>query len=313
MTMKRYFHFLSLCFLCCFIHSVLRAEPYRVAVHSTLNVRPAPTMVTPAIGSLDNNEQIDVIEIKKGWAKIDYKGKEGYVHSKYIRPVTQNQEIPPVTSTPLELHLILSVVGLCVISWVIRQIIKKEEILTKTYHTINLTIWLTIFGLELYYFFGIGGDIWFCYPDHVGWLKTIIHFFVFGFIVYHQILSYVTTLFEMQYNGARRRIDYRFGKYSAIGLLLFSLVSLIYDTQYIAYIALAFIIAQLIQIGIILQAHGRCVFSGIVNVIFYMAGAVATLWTVANFLYLLIIVLIALLMLSFIGSTANNPSEKDNY
>lgn len=310
--MGKYYRIILLSLLCWFIHlNMVGAEPYRVVVNSTLNVRPAPNMVSPAIGTLNNNEQIEVAEIKKGWAQIEYKGRKGYVHCKYIVPASQTKATTPVTSTPQERFIVLSIVGLCAISLIIRRI-KKGESLTGIYHIINLASLLAIFGLELYYFFGIGGDIWFCYPERVGWLKTVIHFFVFGAIVFYQIRSYFATLVEIQEN-IKQKINYCIGKYSVIALVLLAIISLIYEMNIEGYIAIAFVVAQLIQMGLILWAHGKHFFYGIINVIFYLAGAVATLWVIANFLFLLAIVVIAIFALQMIGSTANNPPSKEEY
>lgn len=50
-----------------------------------LNVRNAPNTTTSSvIGSLKRGQKISVIEIKNGWAKINYNGKTGYVSSKFL-------------------------------------------------------------------------------------------------------------------------------------------------------------------------------------------------------------------------------------
>ena len=49
-----------------------------------LNIRPTPSTDGEPVGFLVHAEEIDVIEIKDGWASFMYKGKICYVNADYL-------------------------------------------------------------------------------------------------------------------------------------------------------------------------------------------------------------------------------------
>ena len=57
----------------------------KVVVATSLNVRSGPSTGNSVIGSLKNNEKVEVISESNGWSKIKYNGKEGYVSSTYLK------------------------------------------------------------------------------------------------------------------------------------------------------------------------------------------------------------------------------------
>lgn len=59
---------------------------YKVISASRLNVRKAPS-TGAVIGSLVSGQEIEVVSIDKGWAKVKYKNGYGYVSAKYIAPL----------------------------------------------------------------------------------------------------------------------------------------------------------------------------------------------------------------------------------
>lgn len=64
---------------------ILFAEtPYRVSVSSRLNVRKAPSTSAVVLGTLRNNQLIEVISIEKGWAKVKFNNGIGYVNARYL-------------------------------------------------------------------------------------------------------------------------------------------------------------------------------------------------------------------------------------
>ena len=74
--------------------------------------------------------------------------------------------------------------------------------LEDTEHTINLSLFIAVCLLELFYVFSMGANsIWFCTPDKIGWLWTIINFFIFGAVVFNQWMCFFNTLNDVQYNS----------------------------------------------------------------------------------------------------------------
>ncbi|CEJ75405.1 hypothetical protein ATCC9714_32921, partial [[Clostridium] sordellii] len=64
-------------------------------VATSLNVRSGPSTSHGIIGSLKNNEKVEVISESNGWSKIKYNGKEGYVSSTYLKDVNEGGTSKP--------------------------------------------------------------------------------------------------------------------------------------------------------------------------------------------------------------------------
>lgn len=64
--------------------SAMAENNYKVTSSSRLNVRKAPSTSGQILGTFESGQQIEVINIDKGWAKVKFNGKTGYVSAKYI-------------------------------------------------------------------------------------------------------------------------------------------------------------------------------------------------------------------------------------
>ncbi|CEQ12222.1 mannosyl-glycoprotein endo-beta-N-acetylglucosamidase [[Clostridium] sordellii] len=67
----------------------------KVVVATSLNVRSGPSTGNSVIGSLKNNEKVEIISESNGWSKIKYNGKEGYVSSRYLKDVNEGGNSKP--------------------------------------------------------------------------------------------------------------------------------------------------------------------------------------------------------------------------
>lgn len=57
---------------------------YQVNIKSSLNVRSEPIPNGKKIGSLSNNDKVNVVDINNGWAKIKYGSQYAYVSAQYL-------------------------------------------------------------------------------------------------------------------------------------------------------------------------------------------------------------------------------------
>lgn len=109
--------------LCLFsVASVFAETNYKVSSASRLNVRKAPSTSGAVLGTFKSGEEITVLSIKNGWAKVEYGKTIGYVSAKYI------QELPRKTQEePQE----------------IEEVVKVEEVVTEenrpTYEIVSQT------------------------------------------------------------------------------------------------------------------------------------------------------------------------------
>ncbi|WP_373601614.1 SH3 domain-containing protein, partial [Paraclostridium bifermentans] len=88
----------------------------KVVTATSLNVRSGPSTSNSVIGSLKQNEKVEVISESNGWSKIKFKGKEAYVSSAYLEnsdggsvtpdpdPDTGNTTTKVVTATSLNVR-----------------------------------------------------------------------------------------------------------------------------------------------------------------------------------------------------------------
>lgn len=91
--MKKYLSiFLIFCIIS--IAEMAAAPNYRVKA-SSLTVRLAPNVQAPALGKLSLNQDIEVISISKGWAKIVFRKGIGFVSSKYLVVLNKPQQEGP--------------------------------------------------------------------------------------------------------------------------------------------------------------------------------------------------------------------------
>lgn len=67
-----------------------------------LNVRKSPSAESSIIGGLSKGDVVNVRELKKSWAEIDYKSSVGYVSAKFIQPV-EEEPVPEQISEPEEI------------------------------------------------------------------------------------------------------------------------------------------------------------------------------------------------------------------
>ena len=79
--------------------SVSASKKGIVKVNSALNMRSGPGSNYGVIGTLCNNDEVEIIKEVDGWYEIKFNGKSGYVSSQYIKVVDNesNEEKPSVS------------------------------------------------------------------------------------------------------------------------------------------------------------------------------------------------------------------------
>lgn len=68
----------------CTAVSLFADANYRVTSVSRLNVRKSPSTSGAVLGTFKSGQEITVISISNGWAKVEYNNSVGYVSAKYI-------------------------------------------------------------------------------------------------------------------------------------------------------------------------------------------------------------------------------------
>ena len=191
----------------------------------------------------------------------------------------------------------------------------------------SVTLFLTICILEILYALTLMEDMtWFCDPRTVGWLWAIINFFLFGGLIFLQIL-YIPNLLSDIMDRGKSKCNMKLGYYSLVlGLIcLFVVAAIDNDFAYIVVVIVG--ILQLIQIIKIFKSYHNNLKSAFLHLFVYLFGGIATLLILIYFIKMAIIVVILLIVVggilwliygggfSSIGSIAtifyrNGSSEK---
>lgn len=297
---------------------------YEVSVSSSLRVRQTPDTKGQIIDQKMSGEKINVLDFSDGWARIECGGGDGYVSVQYIRYLSAAPEASNVSGIWYDLSdwgedsgkiLLWIILGLSVITVIIRltggrKPIENENVVYYFY----LILLFGIFLLEFLYQGVMGADsIWFCKPNRVGWLWTIVDFILFGAVVYNQIKCLVHSLHSVARNGYSD-LDLDWGYYSiGIGGIL-GIVCFIFFTPALPFVLGAIGICQLIQIGLIIKEVGSSggFFSTLCCVLLYVIGVAATLLILVQFLVLLMVVLVGYVILLAIANGSSSIKKDDS-
>lgn len=298
---------------------------YVVDTKTTLLVRTGPGKSYNQLGQLKSGETVNVYTIKNGWAKISYNGKTGYVSEQYIKaaPVQQKiekqssfssfdwQELIDMASKTDSLiwfyiSCALGLVMAC-IGWLYKSDSDNFKDSAAGFY-ISSAIFLALCISEVIYFVTYKGDkTWFCSPDKVGWIWTIINFILFAILLFHQVISFVCLNYASCYHG-KRNIDFRLGVYGwAIGIIA-AIISVIFFKEYLHIVLWCVLGIQFIQIALLVYNNIRDDGSWInliYTIVLYVVGSIATLITLFHFLPLLIVVLIGYAILCFFSSSGS--------
>lgn len=294
---------------------------YEVTANTFLNIRSQPANDAPVIATIGAKEVVNVFEINGQWAKISHADGFAYVSADYLKPVSQT--IAAEASSKFDINslwkggdgnfrwMIYVILALSLALLVIRKVRGEDEPLENGLYVCNWVVFLITCLFEIAYVKSMGTNaIWFCIPDRVGWLWTIINFVLFGFVVYNQCMCLFNTLRDVQYNSYAS-FDWRCGIYSWGISIVAAIVCGIFFQPALVFVGILFLIAQIVQVIIILK---KVIPSGgwwtaVLCVLVYLAGTVATVAILAHFLVLLIIVLIGLFILSILGKSSSSSSR----
>lgn len=73
------------------VASVFAENNYRVTSSSRLNVRKSASTSAMVLGTFNSGQEIEVLSVSNGWAKVKFNGKTGYVSEKYITPLPKKE------------------------------------------------------------------------------------------------------------------------------------------------------------------------------------------------------------------------------
>ena len=186
---------------------------------------------------------------------------------------------------------------LSVVLFLMRVIKKKDEARKGTAYIVSNTLFLTVCGLEILYavFSKTFGNIpWFCSPEEVGWLWTIINFFLLGGVVVNQILYLFDVIGDVFAND-NVSCSLKLGYYSWIGGFVCLLPCAFFFQDGVPYVFLLVGLMQIIQSVLIFRSYGKNIKGASWGVSVYLLGTIGTVLVFTTLLVMLIIVVLGAL------------------
>lgn len=301
---------LLLSLVCC---SVVSAAPaaYRVKAR-VLNVRSAPSKEAGIVSSVSRGEVLQVEEFTgDGWARISWQGANAYVSAQYLEESTSESLADKKNAYPFGgIHggnvpevprhwLVYAVLLLSAILWIVVDPTRGGN---SAHWGVGMTLFLLLVCCEIYSVLMLGdGCLWFCMPDEVGFVWMIVGFFIFGLVIFNQLLNYLALLNNMSYTDGWYFMHWDWGLWAwpaFVGALF------VCGSDWTFYVICTFV---LYQIGFIIWVVWRFarvgkLLTGFIAACFYLIGAVSILLLSVLYIPLLIIAGIVVLALCIISA-----------
>ena len=214
-AMRRFLLILAVVLFAMTAFAAIAPGLYRVNVNSTLNVRNAPGGAK--IGSLSNGDLVQVTACEDDWAQVSLNdGRTGYVHEQYLEPFSTLAAPAGTSYSTVGLSELRHYTPFAILLFAVIAFIGLRTDTRSLFHA-GCLLWG---GAELF-MFGAGSDsalVWFCDPSDVGWIFTIINFFVAIGILFFQYTIYREFTGSL-FDGFWRKL--LFGIFIIVGVILF--------------------------------------------------------------------------------------------
>jgi hypothetical protein len=312
--MKKYIFFLF-SLLCC-IYATAQTE-YEVITESPLTVRSQPGSDAPIVGTLENERILMVYDCSDGWAQILHNNEYAYVEAKYLKDMADYDNENQSASEGVNVRwMVVLIAVLSLILFVFRRMSSRGKAITDSMWRVNLIVFFITMISEITYIAispNFDDVIWFCIPDEVGWLWTVIDFVIFLCLMCNQVQCIFSLINDIQYKN-NCKFGIRFGLYTIIGGIVAVVLSFSFFRNLTLYIVIAAALCQIIQIAIMVRAilpNGGWR-NAVLCISVYLLGVVATAALFAYLFILLLVVLVGYVVLRILPSLNNNSNRCSN-
>ena len=196
---------------------------------------------------------------------------------------------PIIGEKPIAILVLL----LSIVLFFMRITKRKDELRQGTAYLVSNSVFLSVCALEILFvitteLFGIP---WFCDPNRVGWLWTVINFIIMGGVVFNQILYLFDVISDVFENG-NAGCDLRWGLYSWVGGLVCLFICGFFFQEGLLFVLLIVGLIQIVQSIFIFRSYKENIKGAFLGISVYLLGTTATVLTLTTFLVMLIIVVI---------------------
>lgn len=219
------------------------------------------------------------------------------------------------TSTEGEKAMTWCIFLLSIVLFLMRITKEKGQPREGISYIISNTLFLAVCVVEIIYLPATKSSMWFCSPDIVGWMWTVINFFLLAGVVYNQVL-YGKGVFEDISAKGNVEINIYFGLFSWGVALIFLVIFGIFYKPAIPWVFGILGILQIIQCILIFIAYGKNWKGASFGVFTYLLGTAGTVAVSSVLIGILIIIVLGLAVLWIAmkilnaSSSSSSPGER---
>lgn len=334
--MKRLFLFSLLA-----MFAVISFASHKRVSGQTVNMRAAGNTNAEVVAKLNGGDVVEIIQFGS-WDYVDFMGQTGYIKSNLLTPLSDEEEamlVDPlfeetisdedpgfVFSSMMEGPFsrqdwewpawVVIIVGLML---VVVGFANKGGDTSQESMFVQAGLFLLLSIMELVQFFFVEDPIWFCTPDKVGWIWTIINALLMLFIFINQVRLFKHTL-DLANLHADRDCSWLWG---LIGLPVGLGVGVwLISENYVFWGFVVMVLPQIIQLAVLVVAtvNGGNNWGNLaVSLLVYVIGGLAVAAVIVILVWIAIMIFVAyvaLLMASKVlseDSTSSYQPPVDNY
>ena len=305
---------------------------HKSANAQTVNMRAEASKNAEIVARLNRGDVVEILQAGT-WDYVNYMGQTGYIKSSLLTPLSDEEEAMIAATQTAEETTGEDSSGLDLSSfvgspfdrhpwkWPIWGVIiagillvgvgfsnkggdaSKESMYAQT----GLFLLLSI--MELVQFFIVEDPIWFCTPDKVGWMWTIINALLLIFIFFNQVKLFKHTL-DLANEHAGRDCSWLWG---LIGLPVgigFGLWLISENHVFWGIVVMA--LPQIIQLAVLIVATvngGNDWFNLALSLMVYVVGGLAVAVVIYILVWIAIIIIVAYLALTMAGTALSESSN----
>lgn len=188
---------------------------------------------------------------------------------------------------------------------------KKGEPRQGISYIVSNTLFLTVSAMEIIYVLSTGSSMWFCTPSIVGWMWTIVNFFLLGGVVYNQVL-YGKDVADDIFAKGNVEIDINLGILSWGGTFIGLIVFGIFFKAGIPWVFGILCVLQIIQCILIFRGYGNNWKGASFAVFAYLLGSTGIAATLTVLIGILIFAVLGLAVLWIVLKTTGQGSESSS-
>ena len=300
----------------------------------TVNMRAAGNTQSEVVARLNGGDIVEVIQ-SGTWDYVDFMGQTGYIKSNLLTPLSDEEEsmmVAPLqeeesvadnssfldfssVESPFSRHdwewpiWVVIIVGILLVGV---GFANKNGDVSQESMFAQAGLFLLLSIMELVQFFFVEDPIWFCTPDKVGWMWTIINALLMLFIFVNQVRLFKHTL-DLANEYADRDCSWLWG---LIGLPVGVGVGIwLISEGYVFWGIVVMVLPQIIQLAVLVYATingGNDWINLVLSLLVYVVGGLAVAVVIIVLVWVAIVIFAAYLALSMASKALSDSSSNSS-